>query len=730
MVEPSSHLSQLSADARKEIAAYLAEFERTWNDASLDFWVRASLPSGGALRVPALIEMVKVDLRRRLERGDSIFVERYLQLYPDLGTTETASVDLLITEYLSRAGSRNSADLTDYARRFPRQFEELVKHVSRLSESSGTDDDHVSRATRSLYSDEKGASRPTLKPVLPEQFGRYRILQSLGQGGMGSVYLAYDSQLDRQVALKVPHFTPEEGEKVLDRFLQEARAAATLNHPNICPVYDASEVDGIRYVTMAYIEGKTLAEMISNGRALPEHETANIVQKLAIAMYEAHTKGVVHRDLKPANVMINLQNEPVIMDFGLARRLGPRESHLTQSGAVVGTPAYMAPEQVEGKAQSIGPHSDVYSMGVILYEMLSGRLPFEGSTAAILGQIMFKEPLPPSAHRVDVSPELEAVCLKAMAKKASDRYESMADLAFALTDLLKVEPPPSPPARKTARWVLGATLLVLLSASLGLGFLTFMERWPTVPPGFQPSADGETELVQGKRYYRQIFRPLVDGTKVKFLLIPKRANSDDPETFYIMEDKVWVSLFQQFVAAVPDECKNQEWKKGGLAGETYLNNKIGRHPVLAVHVEDAYRFARWLGGKLPATHQWDKAAGRFENTPRPGPFEPDWPSDDKSGIAIDRSQQGPLVIGDAKKDISPFGCRDMSGNGWEWTRNLIKAEGLVPYPGAGEFDSVLLRGRSYAEQQPLRFKDLTENLESQPYLEPSCFVGFRVVIEP
>ena len=170
---------------------------------------------------------------------------------------------------------------------------------------------------------------------------------------------------------------------------------------------------------MAYIEGKSLAASIGDG-GLPQRQVAALVGKLALALQEAHAQGVVHRDLKPANVMIKetgQRREPVIVDFGLARQENAQELRVTKTGQAMGTPAYMAPEQIRGDLKEIGPACDIYALGVILYELLTGRLPFNGSGLAVVGQILTQEPLPPSTHRPDLDPRLEAICLKAMAKK-------------------------------------------------------------------------------------------------------------------------------------------------------------------------------------------------------------------------------------------------------------------------------------------------------------------------
>jgi formylglycine-generating enzyme required for sulfatase activity len=273
---------------------------------------------------------------------------------------------------------------------------------------------------------------------LPAVFGRYRIERRLARGGMGTVYLAHDTLLVRDVALKVPLIEASDHGEWLARFYREARAAAALRHPNLCPVFDVGEIDGTPYLTMAYIEGHSLAHLC--GRAHSAWHCAIIVRKIALAMAEAHRHGVLHRDLKPANIMIDRRSEPIVMDFGLARRNDADDARLTHSGAMLGTPAYMPPEQVVGDVNALGPTCDVYSLGVILYELLCGRPPFEGPTAVVLGQILGSEPIPPSRRHAGVDPALEAVCLKAMAKQPQRRYASMDEFAAALTDYLRTAP--------------------------------------------------------------------------------------------------------------------------------------------------------------------------------------------------------------------------------------------------------------------------------------------------
>jgi len=274
--------------------------------------------------------------------------------------------------------------------------------------------------------------------AIPDRLGRYTIQRPLGAGGMGVVYLAHDEQLGRQVALKIPTAKVADSPKLLERLYREARLAATLTHPNICPVYDVGEIDGRHYISMAYIEGRPLSDFVRPEKLLPERQAASLVRRIALAVQHAHEMGVIHRDLKPSNVMIDRRREPIIMDFGLARQFDKdADSRLTQHGAILGSPAYMSPEQVDGDVERIGPASDIYSLGVMLYEMLTAQLPFSGSMASIMGQILTSEPAAPSEIRPELSFQLETICLRMMSRNIDARYASMEPVADALGSYLK-----------------------------------------------------------------------------------------------------------------------------------------------------------------------------------------------------------------------------------------------------------------------------------------------------
>jgi serine/threonine protein kinase len=269
--------------------------------------------------------------------------------------------------------------------------------------------------------------------------GRFRIVGILGKGRSATVYRAYDPVLERDVALKVPHQGDVKTAKSLKRFLGEARALARLRHPRIVPVYDAGRAGDSHFIAMALIEGQSLADRLRE-RPLEYQRAAEMIVELADALSYAHEQGVVHRDVKPANIHLDGRGEIYLMDFGIAYRPDSGEVPVPP-GTILGTPAYVAPEQAKGGQTDVLPASDQYSLGAVFYELLCGQPPFSGPPSYVLFHVIHHEP--PSIRGIapKVPPELAAVCVKALAKRPEDRYLGCQKLAEDLRRWLRGETP-------------------------------------------------------------------------------------------------------------------------------------------------------------------------------------------------------------------------------------------------------------------------------------------------
>jgi serine/threonine-protein kinase len=267
----------------------------------------------------------------------------------------------------------------------------------------------------------------------------YDILGELGRGGMGVVYKARQVTLKRLVALKMILSGAHAGAQDLLRFRSEAEAVASLQHPNIVQVYEVGDQDGLPYFSLEYVDGGSLSQKLK-GQPLPARQAAELIEVLARAVHYAHLHGIVHRDLKPANILLTADGQPKITDFGLAKHLDGTGAQ-TRSGAVMGTPSYMAPEQAAGKIKDIGPATDVHALGAILYELLTGRPPFHGdSPLETVMKVLDNEPDHLRLYNRDVNPSLEAICLKCLEKTPRDRYPTAQALADDLRRYLDGEP--------------------------------------------------------------------------------------------------------------------------------------------------------------------------------------------------------------------------------------------------------------------------------------------------
>jgi serine/threonine protein kinase len=391
--------------------------------------------------------------------------------------------ELLRLELAYRRRNSEIPLVGDYVKRF-QEYAEQVEAVFR-EEPLGRSRENVKLG-------------PPVDPLfgpLPRTFGRYVIRKRLGKGGMGAVYLADDTQLERPVALKVALFQGDEGSSFAQRFQREAKAAAGLRHEGICRVLDCDETDGIHFFTMEYVPGKPLSQVLEESGPLDPLRAAVLTARVAEALAVAHRAGVDHRDQKPANVMLDDTGRPIVVDFGLARR--QQDLSLTLTGDVLGTPKYMSPEQING--QEVGPASDVYSLGATLYHLLTGQPPFEAATMTQLAhRIAHEPPEPPSRHRPGIDPGLEAICLKALAKAPADRFASMDEMAAALQRYLSGAPTepvfPKPPAPSRRRRMVVLAALLLLTGAVAVGFAVWHGKQRNSgagepPPPFNGSVD-------------------------------------------------------------------------------------------------------------------------------------------------------------------------------------------------------------------------------------------------
>jgi serine/threonine protein kinase/tetratricopeptide (TPR) repeat protein len=308
-------------------------------------------------------------------------------------------------------------------------------------------------------------------------FGHYELIAPIAKGGMGIVYKARQRNLNRVVAIKMILSGQFADQQDVDRFYAEAEAAAALSHPNIVAIHEIGEVQGQHFFSMDYVDGQSLAALVQES-PLPPRRAAEMVRTISETMQFAHDSGIIHRDLKPGNVLLDKKQRPLITDFGLAKQV-TNQSQMTMAGAVIGTPSYMPPEQAAGKLDEVGPWSDLYSLGAILYECLTGRPPFRAATPfETIRQVMESEPLSPRLVNPSVPRDLETICLKCLQKERLRRYESAQEFADELGRFLRGEPIKARPISQVGRlWrlckrnpvtssVIAAAVFILVAATI------------------------------------------------------------------------------------------------------------------------------------------------------------------------------------------------------------------------------------------------------------------------
>jgi eukaryotic-like serine/threonine-protein kinase len=572
--------------------------------------------------------------------------------------------------------------------------------------------------------------------LIGQSLGRYHILEQLGEGGMAVVYKALDTQLEREVAIKVIQPYRQHTERFVKRFRQEAKALARLNHPNIIKVLDYGEDKEQTYLVMELVDGETLKKKL--GKPIPSAEAASIILPIARALAYAHEQGIIHRDVKPSNILIGKNEQPMLSDFGVAKILQTEEtSDLTGTGLSVGTPEYMAPEL--GMGEQSDHRGDIYALGVVFYEMLTGRKPYRADTPMAVLHKQMSEPLPRPSQLVSKIPaSAEAVAIKALAKDPRQRYQHMDDFAVALERLVQLD---GRKARtlflnpKTIFTVLGIALVIVL-----LGLLTFRRLnivplsgtqnnlLPTAanpllqssktPVSFtetQPPAQSPTATKPKTSTITKSPAPAIGPTQISqldgmiMLYIPSgefTMGSDQgwPEqkpVHMVKLDEFWIDQTEvtngMYALCVKSgKCRSPKQINSNMRPSYYNDLTYDPYPVIFVTWTDANNYCKWAGKRLPSEAEWEKAARGTDG--RVYPWGNITPNKSLANFNMDIGDTQP--VGSYPKGQSPYGALDMAGNVQEWVNDWYGPTYYVsspkenpPGPANGNFR--MLRGGSW-----------------------------------